>query len=180
MNDTGAGAGLQIHTRLKPSVVADRLARTVQLAACCALVASLLVVLDAGWTVGVPVCGLLAGMAWFIVKRPAGTADYVALSVDAGGNWSVADAAGWHRFTPDSMSRSAFGWITLEGLSRPATAAGAMRADPASRRRLVIWFDCVPLPVWRRINVAATWLRQRQQGLEMPASAADPRLGGAP
>jgi hypothetical protein len=171
---------LQIHTRLKPSVVADALGRLVLLAASGALVASFLVAGDAGWVGGLAALALFSGMVFFIARRPVKAPSHIALSVDAGGNWAVADAEGWHRFTPHTISRSALGWITLQGVSQPVQTSGANRAAMPVACQVVIWFDNVPLPVWRRVNVAATWLMQRQQGLQMHASAADPRLGSAP
>lgn len=195
MNDSTAFAGLQVHTSLKPSLRAEALSRVIAVAASAAGAVSLYWLaqaagMSASWGAALAALAGGGGIALAFASRlparlacrlPARLASlmstpsspWTTLAVDAGGHWHLRRAGGWSVFTPDSLSLSPFGWMSLQGMSLAAPSR-------PERIRLVIWSDSVSPTTWRRLRIAAGWLAQRPEGLVVPASAVDPRLLGTP
>lgn len=186
MNDSTAFAGLQVHTSLKPSLRAEALSRFIAVAASAAGAVSLYwlaqaVGMPASWGAALAALAGAAGaalafgppvLARFAFLTPT-SSPWTTLAVDAGGHWHLRHAGGWSVLTPDSISLSVFGWMSLQGMSLAAPSR-------PERIRLVIWSDSVAPIAWRRLRIAAGWLAQRPEGLVVPASAVDPRLLGTP
>lgn len=185
MNDSTAFAGLQVYTSLKPSLRAEALSRFIAVAASAAGAVSLYWLARAAgasapW--GAALAALAGAMGAVMAFAPRVSARlgvltstssaWTTLAIDAGGHWHLRHAGGWSGFTPDSISLSAFGWMSLQGRSFAAPSR-------PERIRLVIWSDSVSPTTWRRLRIAAGWLAQRPEGLVVPASAVDPRLVGA-
>lgn len=175
MNDTVAVAGLHVHARMKPSVAADAIGRGLSLAACMAVLVTVHGWFESSWLVSLLALAGFMVAAWRIMTRPAARPRYSGVSIDAGGNWALLDATGWSHFSPRHISMSTLGWLSLRGERRPVQPGVGAAARPVVCR-VDIWFDSVGRADWRRIKVASVWLMQRQQGLLVPASAADPRL----